>query len=154
MSGERDMVSEARNAGGEAVDPARDRPGLVIRTLLGGTLAGTAAVAFVLWCVRTLLAGAAASDRPVTTGPAFYVLMFGTLAAVALAVAIAWRMLAPLSSSWRRGVFAMISGFGTIVAALGAAPIHHTWGRTGLAMLAGAGAAGALLVFATGRRSP
>lgn len=129
-------MDELRNVGGEIIDPARDRPGLVVRALIGATAAGTAAVALALWGVRTILADAPASEQAVVNGPAFFVLIGGTFGAVALAAALGWWVLAPLTSTWRRGVFAMISGFGTVVAALAAAPVHQAWGRAGLATLA------------------
>ena len=142
-----------RNVAGEAIDPARDRPGLVFRALIGATAAGTALVALVLWSVRTLLADAAESEQPVVNGPAFFILIVGTLGAVAVATALGWWALAPLTSSWRRGVFAMISGFGTVVAALLAAPVHHMWGRGGLVILAGVAALVAVPVLASTRRA-
>ena len=93
------MVETLRNAAGEAIDPARDRPGLAIRTLLGATFAGTAAVSLVLWTVRRLLAGAAASDQPVIDGPAVFVLIMGSCSAIILAAAISWFRLSRLSST-------------------------------------------------------
>lgn len=145
-------MDELRNIGGEIIDPARDRPGLVVRALLGATAAGTAAVALALWGVRTLLADAPASEQAVVNGPAFFLLVGGTFGAVALAACLGWWVLAPLTSTWRRGVFAMVSGFGTVVAALAAAPVHHAWGRPGLAFLGGVAAALALPLLASARR--
>jgi len=125
------------NVGGEPVDPARDRPGLVVRTLLGATLAGTSGVALVLWGVRTLLANAPPSDRPVVTGPAFPLLIGGVITAMLVAAGLAWWRLAPLTATWRRGVFAMISALGTVVAALAATPVHYFYGQAGLLATAG-----------------
>jgi hypothetical protein len=143
-----------RNAAGEIIDPARDRPGLVFRVLIGAIATGTALVALALWTVRTLLADAPASEQAVVNGPAFFILILGTFGAVAAAAALGWWLLAPLSSSWRRGVFAMISGFGTVVAALLSAPVHHAWGRGGLALLAGVSALIAVPIVASVRRAP
>jgi hypothetical protein len=146
------QVGELKNVAGEAVDPARDRPGLVVRGLLGATASGTALVALALWSVRTLLAGAPASEQAVVTGPAFFILVIGTFGAVALAAVLGWIAMAPLTSTWRRGVFAMISGFGTVVAALVAAPIHHTWGRPGLAIMGGVAGVVGIVALTAARR--
>ncbi len=147
------MVETLRNAAGEASDPARDRPGLASRTLLGATVAGTAAVSLVLWTVRRLLAGAAASDQPVIDGPAVFVLIMGSCSAIILAAAISWFRLSRLSSTWRRGVFAMLSGFGTVIAAMLATPVDHFYGQAGLAAM-GIGAAILALMFLGLRREP
>lgn len=146
-------MDEVRNAGGEVIDPARDRPGLVVRALVGATAAGTAVVALALWGVRALLANAPASDQAVVTGPAFFILMGGTFGAVALATALGWWVLAPLTSSWRRGVFGMVAGFGTVIAALAAAPVHQAWGRGGLLAMAAIAACVAFPVLASARRA-
>lgn len=142
-----------RNAAGDVVDPARDRPGLVLRGLLGATAAGTAVVALALWSVRTLLADAPASEQAVVNGPAFFLLIGGTFGGVALAVALCRWALAPLTSSWRRGVFAMTAGFGTVISAMAAAPVHHAWGRGGLLLLAIIAAVVALPILTSTRRT-
>jgi hypothetical protein len=140
------------NIGGEPVDPARDRPGFALRTLLGATLAGTSSVALVLWGVRALVDQAPASDRPVVTGPAFWLLVGGTMAAMLLAAALAWWRLAPLSATWRRGAFSMISGLGTVTAAIAATPIQQFYGRRGLLIMALAtGVLGAIALRPTRR---
>jgi hypothetical protein len=124
------------NVGGEPVDPARDRPGLVVRTLLGATLAGTSSVALVLWGVRTLIANQPPAVQSPATGPAFPLLVGGVLSSALLAAGVAWWRLAPLTAIWRRGVFSMISALGTIVGALAATPIHYHFGDKGLLILA------------------
>ncbi len=142
-----------KNAAGEVIDPARDRPGLAIRTLLGAICAGAAAMALVLWTVRRLLAGAAASDQPVIDGPAFFVLIMGSLSAIAIAALITWLRLSRLSSTWRRGVFAMLSGFGTVIAAMLATPVDHFYGQAGLAAMGIAATILAVLLLGV-RREP
>jgi len=124
------------NVGGEPVDPARDRPGLVVRTLLGATLAGTSSVALVLWGVRTLIANQPPAVQSPAAGPAFPLLVGGVLSSALLAAGVAWWRLAPLTAIWRRGVFSMISALGTIVGALAATPIHYHFGDKGLLILA------------------
>jgi hypothetical protein len=141
------------NVGGEPVDPARDRPALVLRTLIGATLAGTSSVALVLWGVRMLIGHEAPSAAP-GEGPAFPLLVGGVLSSALLAAGLAWWRLAPLTAAWRRGVFSMISALGTIVGALAATPVHYHFGEKGLLLMAGAAAAvAALALWAAGPRS-
>jgi hypothetical protein len=135
------------NVGGEPVDPARDRPGLVVRTLLGATLAGTSSVALVLRGVRLLIASAAPTDQAVVTGPAFPLLVGGVVASTLVAAGLTWWRLAPLTATWRRGVFAMISALGTIVGALAATPIHYHFGEKGLLAMAGVAALVAVMAL-------
>ena len=137
------------NVGGEPVDPARDRPGLVVRTLLGATLAGTSSVALVLWGVRTLVANQAPAGQPAASGPAFPLLVGGVLVSALAGAGLAWWRLSPLTAIWRRGVFSMISALGTIVGALAATPVHYYYGERGLLAMA----AGTALVAATVLRS-
>ena len=127
------------NVGGEPVDPARDRPGLVVRTLLGATLAGTSSVALVLWGVRALIASRPPAE-PAANGPAFPFLVGGVLASALLAAGLAWWRLSPLTAIWRRGVFSMIGALGTIVGALVATPVHYYYGEKGLLAMAGSAA--------------
>ena len=141
------------NVGGETVDPARDRPGLVLRTLLGATLAGTSSVALVLWGVRLLISHAPPPTSSPGAGPAFPLLVGGVLASSLLAAGLAWWRLAPLTATWRRGVFAMIGALGTIVGALAATPIHFHFGEKGLLLLAGVSAIVSILaLWAAGPR--
>ena len=141
------------NVGGEPVDPARDRPGLVVRTLLGATLAGTSSVALVLWGVRMLLGHQAPVQSP-AAGPAFPLLVGGVLSSSFLAAGLAWWRLAPLTATWRRGVFAMISALGTIVGALVATPIHYYFGEKGLLLMAATVALVAAFALARAAATP
>jgi hypothetical protein len=141
------------NVGGEPVDPSRDRPGLVLRTLLGATLAGTSSVALVLWGVRSLIAHQPAAESP-AAGPAFSLLVGGVLASSVLAAGLAWWRLAPLTAVWRRGVFSMISALGAIVGALAATPIHYHFGEKGLLLLAaGTAVVATVVLWSAGPRS-
>jgi hypothetical protein len=134
------------NVGGEPVDPARDRPGLVLRTLLGATLAGTSSVALVLWGVRAVIAGRPPAE-PAANGPAFPLLVGGVLASALLAAGLAWWRLSPLTAIWRRGVFTMVSALGTIVGALVATPVHYYYGERGLLAMSGSAALVALIAL-------
>lgn len=142
------------NVGGEPVDPARDRPGLVVRTLLGATLAGTSSVALVLWGVRMLIERSGTTEQAVATGPAFPLLVGGVLASALLAAGLAWWRLAPLTAVWRRGVFSMIGALGTMVGAIAATPIHFHFGERGLLALSGSSAVVAVVALWTAASAP
>jgi hypothetical protein len=47
-------------------------------------------------------------------GAALYLLVAGTLGGLVLAGVVAWRLLAPLDSTYRRGGLALVSAFATI----------------------------------------
>jgi hypothetical protein len=142
------------NVGGEPVDPTRDRPGLVLRTLIGATLSGTSSVALVLWGVRMLIGHQGPSAASPGAGPAFPLLVGGVLSSSLLAAGLAWWRLEPLTATWRRGVFSMISALGTIVGALAATPIHYHFGDKGLLIMAGGTALVAVgALWAAGPRS-
>jgi hypothetical protein len=126
-----------------------DLIGLAIRSVALAIAAGTALVALTLWGVQRLLAGAPASDLPVVSGPAPALLLLGTMGAVCLSGALAWRRLAPVDSYYRRGGLSILSAFGTFLfgtflMAVLAAPLHYFAGAIGLlalALVAGAAAA-------------
>jgi len=64
--------------------------------------------------------------------PVLYLLFGGTVAGVLLAAAVAWWLLEPVQSTYRRGGLSMVAGFATAVAMLICIPIHHVLGRAGL----------------------
>jgi hypothetical protein len=67
---------------------------------------------------------------------ALYLLFGGTLAGVLVAAAMAWWLLAPIESPYRRGSLAMVCGFATVVLMLVCIPVHQLLGRAGLLGLA------------------
>jgi hypothetical protein len=76
-------------------------------------------------------------------GTPFYLLTAGTVAGVVLAGVVAWRLLAPLDSTYRRGGFALVSAFATVPAMLVYPLLHSVFGRPallGVAALAGGAA--------------
>jgi len=133
---------------GEPVDPEVDLVRVAARGLVVAVMAGIGVAALALVLVRMLMAGAPPSDAP-NAGLPFYVLVFGTFAAMGTAVFTAWRLLAPIASPFRRGVLAMITAFATFVGALLATPIHYYLGVPGLLGLSLAALGGALVL---GRR--
>jgi hypothetical protein len=123
-----------------------DLVGVALRGVAVAVCAGTALAALTLWGVQRLMAGTPASDAPVTSGPAPALLLLGTLGALGLSAAIAWRRLAPVDSYYRRGGLALVSVFATFVMAVLAAPLHHFAGSAALLGLAALAAAGAALL--------
>ena len=128
------------------MDGSRDLVLVAVRGMAAAVLLGTAAVLFVLWGVRVLVAGAAPSDGPVT-GPALVLLLGGTLLALFASAGTAWACLSPIDSYYRRGGLALVCAFATFVMSVLAAPLHHFFGQ-GALLGVGAGAlAGGLLLL-------
>jgi hypothetical protein len=75
------------------------------------------------------------SGHPGQLSPALYFLFGGTVAGVATAAGMAWWLLGPITSTYRRGGLAMVAGFATVLLMLICIPIHQLLGRTGLIAL-------------------
>ena len=76
------------------------------------------------------------SGHPAQVNPALYFLFGGTVAGVVTAAGVAWWLLGPIISTYRRGGLSMVSGFATVLLMLICIPIHQLLGRTGLIALA------------------
>ncbi|MGH7701821.1 MAG: hypothetical protein ACREMO_01915, partial [Gemmatimonadales bacterium] len=63
-----------------------------------------------------------------------------------VAAGAAWTLMAPITSYFRRGALAILSGFATLVVSLVAVPVDRFLGRPGLAALAGGCALGCFLL--------
>ncbi len=74
---------------------------------------------------------------PPEAGASFYLLLLGTLAGLVLAAGVAWWLLSPLQSAYRRGGLALVSAFATVMAMLVCIPVNQILGRPGLAGLVG-----------------
>ncbi|HET6578668.1 MAG TPA: hypothetical protein VFG66_10105 [Gemmatimonadales bacterium] len=98
------------------------------------------AVAFGLAIVSATVLGVDVL-RPATlpadpaVGSPFYLLVFGTIAGLLLAGVVAWHLLAPILSIYRRGGLSVVSAFATVLAMLLCIPVHQLAGRTGLGAL-------------------
>ena len=123
--------------------------GFVATTLVFAILLGVAVIGASLWVVVTLQVGNPPSEVPDTSGPAFTVLVGGTFLGAMTAVVATWTLLARIGSAYRRGSFAMVSGFATMAAMLVAIPAHTSFGPSGLVGLVVACAIGCVLL---GRR--
>ena len=111
---------------------------LVPAALGAGLSAGLALVG------ATVAAAAALRPPAGTTEPALgaplYLLLFGTLGGLLLAGVVAWRLLRPLESTYRRGGLAMVCAFGTVVLMQIYRPLDAAFGVPALlaaALLAG-----------------
>ena len=78
-------------------------------------------------------------------GAPLYLLFFGTLTGLVVAGLLAWRLLAPILSLYRRGGLSVVSGLATVLAMLLCIPVHQLAGRVGLATLAVLAALASLL---------
>lgn len=107
---------------------------------------GTLIVTFAVLGVDVLRSGlgAAPGTSPAAPAgpPAAALLVGGTFGGFALAGVVAWWLLEPIGSLYRRTALAIASSFGVVVLMLLSVPVHHFFGQPGLAGLA--------LVFAVG----
>ena len=76
----------------------------------------------------------------------------GTLAGVLLAGFVAWRLLEPITSTYRRGGLAIVSAFATVVLMLICAGVFQLFGRSGLLTLMGLCAVASALLAYRARR--
>ena len=122
-------------------------------------LAMGSAVAFGLGVVSATVLGVDLIRPPATSaasaapqlGAPLYLLVFGTLAGLVLAGIVAWRLLSPVLSLYRRGGLSIVSGLATVLAMLLCIPVHQLAGRAGLAVL-GTLALGVSALLARGAR--
>jgi hypothetical protein len=134
-----------------APDAEGDLVILAIRSVVLGILIGTALIALVLWGVRTLQLSSPPETPQLGSAPGM-LLLAGTFGGLFIAGAVAWSLMAPIDSYYRRGALAMVSGFGTLVVSLLTIPLDGALGRTGLMLLALACAAGSLWLGLRARR--
>jgi hypothetical protein len=121
-------------------------------------LAMGSAVAFGLAVVTATVLGvdllrpAAPTGTP-QLGASLYLLFFGTLAGLLLAGVVAWQLLAPILSIYRRGGLSVVSGLATVLAMLLCIPVHQLAGRAGLIALGGVALVASLLLARGARRA-
>jgi hypothetical protein len=87
------------------------------------------------------------------SGPAFYLLLFGTIGGLILAGVVAWRLLAPILSTYRRGGISLVTAFATVLPMLLCMVANQLAGRIGLAALAGVALLVALALGARARQA-
>ena len=67
----------------------------------------------------------------------FYLLVGGTLLGILLAAYVAWRLLSPIGSAYRRGGLSIVCSFATVLLMLICIPVNQLFGRIGLFVLLG-----------------
>lgn len=120
------------NLAGEPLPEGVDLFTLGIRGLGFAVSVGATAIVAVLWGVQSLVPATQASNATPAAGPSFYLLVFGTLGAMALAAVTCWFVLRPVDSWFRRGGLSLVGGFASFVVALLAFPANILLGRPGL----------------------
>ena len=99
-----------------------------------------------------LLKPAVPSDT-IELGPAFYLLFFGTMAGLVLAGLVAWRLLSPVLSLYRRGGLSMVTALATVLPMLLCMLVNQVAGRAGLAALGALALAVSLLLARRARQA-
>jgi len=112
---------------------------------------GLAAVSLTVLGVDYLRPATPSSN--VAAGPAFYLLMFGTVFGLVVAGLVAWRLLAPVPSTYRRGGLSLVTAMATILPMLLCMAANQLGGRAGLVGLALAALLLAVLLAGRARRA-
>jgi hypothetical protein len=141
---ERQVPAMQTSISGEPAAP--HHVGIALRAMLFGTLMGAGLVALTMWGARTVQAGAAPVAGSAPPSPVFGLVVGGTLAGLGLAVAVAWSLMRPLRSAYRRGGLAIVAGFATFLAMLPTMAVDQLLGRSGLLGFAAACVLGCLLL--------
>jgi hypothetical protein len=115
---------------------------------------GACAVSLGLVVITATVLGVDALRSGQSAGPnsALYLLFGGTLAGILAAAGMAWWLLGPIESTYRRGGLAMVSGFATVLLMLICFPVHQFLGRSGLFALMTMCAVAAALLARRARR--
>lgn len=122
--------------------------GFLAAALAGAVSAGLVVVTATVLLVDALRAGA----YPESLTLRLYLIFGGTLAGILTAAWAAWHLLGPISSAYRRGGLAMVSGFATVLLMLVCIPINQLLGRPGLLVLLGLSVLAAALLTRRARR--
>ncbi len=122
--------------------------GFLTAALAGAMSAGLVVVTATVLLVDALRGGA----HPENLTLRLYLLFGGTLAGILIAAGTAWQLLGPISSHYRRGGLAMVSGFATVLLMLVCIPINQLSGRAGLLILLASSCITAVLLARRARR--
>lgn len=124
---------------GEPAHP--EQVGLAFRAMAAGAAAGVGLVAAIMWLVRTLQTAGIAPLAPKPSDTIADLILFGPLVGAFLGALVTWGLAAPIASAYRRGGFAMVAGFATLLLSLVTAPVDHCFGRWGLLVMTAVAAA-------------
>lgn len=120
-------------------------------TALGaGLSAGLALIGVTVAALGAVRPDAGAVDSPPTA--MVYLLTAGTVGGLVLAGTVAWRLLAPLTSTYRRGGLALVAAFATVPLMLVYPALDATLGTPALLATAAGATAVAWLLFRRARR--
>jgi hypothetical protein len=82
----------------------------------------------------------------------FYLLVGGTLGGILLTAFAAWRLLAPIGSTYRRGGLSIVCAFATVLLMLICIPVNQLLGRAGLVLMLGLWGTSAMVLARRARR--
>jgi hypothetical protein len=82
----------------------------------------------------------------------FYLIAGGTIGGLALAGFVAWRLLEPIASAYRRGGLSIVAAFATVVLMLICTGVFELFGRIGLVSLLSFSAVTSALLALQARR--
>ena len=136
--------------------PAEDQVGLAVRSVGAAMAAASAWLAVVIWASMALRGGAEATTvAEVDPGAAYVnVLLWGVVLALPLTGLVAWRLMAPVASNWRRGGLSMVGVLGGLsLAMLSTFVAWQLAGTAGLAGLAVLSAVAAVVLARQARRA-
>jgi hypothetical protein len=128
------------------VDPVS----LAATALGAGLSAGLAVVGATVAALDTLRSPPGTADPAL--GAPLYLLAAGTLGGLVLAGVVAWRLLAPLDSTYRRGGLALVSAFATVPTMQLYQPLDVAFGTPALLAAAALAAGAAWLLSRRARR--
>lgn len=121
-----------------------DRITLAFRTLGFTLLLGAAVMTGFLLANRLMIHDLGPGGTPDVNQPAALMLVLGVTFTLMVPATLAWGLLAPLESAFRRGGLAMVSGLGSLALSMLAIPANQFFGIAGLVVMlavTGAGAA-------------
>ena len=127
---------------------ARGPLGFVAMVLASAISVGLLVISGTVFVVDALRHG----DRPGNLDLAFYLLVGGTLSGILGAAFVAWTLLAPVGSVYRRGGLSIVSAFATVLLMLICIPVNQLFGRSGLLLLLAGSAILAIILPRQARR--
>jgi hypothetical protein len=127
-----------------------DPVSLAAVALSAGLSAGLALVGATVAALAALRPPAGTSEPAL--GAPLYILLFGTVGGLVLAGVVAWRLLSPLQSTYRRGGLALVSAFATVAVMQIYRPLDAAFGFPALLVAAAIAAALAWMLARRARR--
>lgn len=93
--------------------PDDDRVGLAANAMAAAMAVAVAAISLVALATRRAAASSGITSRDtIVDGLAVDIVIYGTVASVFLAGGVAWTLMKPIDSNYRRGGLAIVSAFG------------------------------------------